>query len=131
MEGGYKLERTIGEVAKRHGLPTHVLRHWEDAGALRPGRTASGHRRYDAEHDAQVELIKCGKTAGLSLEPIAVVLHGSPLDRTPLLRRRLSELEREALELEAAKRLLGHVLNCETQESCTKCAHPQISFEFP
>ena len=123
--------RTIGEVAEQHGVPTHVLRHWEHAGALRPRRTESGHRRYDAEHDVQIELIQCGKVAGLSLDQITVMLHGLPTERAPLLRRRLVELERSAMEVEASKRLLGHVLSCEAPTSCPECAHPQGSFDFP
>ena len=31
---------TIGELATRFGLATHVLRHWEDEGLLSPARRA-------------------------------------------------------------------------------------------
>lgn len=124
------MSRTIGEVSAHHGVPAHVLRHWEDAGALRAGRTSSGHRRYDAEHDAQIELIKCGKVAGLSLDQIAVMLHGPTNERAPLLRGRLADLDRIAVEVEAAKRLLKHVLTCESPTSCSECAHPNESFGF-
>ena len=31
-------EYTIGELAARFGLATHVLRHWEDMGLLSPAR---------------------------------------------------------------------------------------------
>jgi MerR family copper efflux transcriptional regulator len=37
--------KSIGEVAARFGLPTHVLRHWEAEGLLTPAR-AGGRRRY-------------------------------------------------------------------------------------
>ncbi|WP_236700641.1 helix-turn-helix domain-containing protein [Allosalinactinospora lopnorensis] len=47
-------EYSIGEIAGRFGLATHVLRHWEAAGVLRPARRVNGRRRYDPEHLAQV-----------------------------------------------------------------------------
>jgi hypothetical protein len=34
------LEYTIGELAARFGLATHVLRHWEDVGLLSPAAPA-------------------------------------------------------------------------------------------
>ncbi len=33
---------TIGELAARFGLATHVLRHWEDVGLLTPSATPAG-----------------------------------------------------------------------------------------
>jgi MerR family copper efflux transcriptional regulator len=36
----------IGDLAARFGLATHVLRHWEEMGLLRPARTSAGRRRY-------------------------------------------------------------------------------------
>ncbi|MBP1325917.1 DNA-binding transcriptional MerR regulator [Leucobacter exalbidus] len=122
---------TIGQTAARHRVPEHVLRHWEDVGALRPQRTSSGHRRYLAEYDCQIELIQCGKAAGLSLGEIAVMLHG-PVDlRAPLLSRRLVVLEREALEIEASVRMLRHVSVCDAIGSCSKCAMPHETFRYP
>lgn len=125
------MSRSIGEAAAHHDVPAHVLRHWEDVGALRPGRTSSGHRVYGTEHDAQIELIKCGKVAGLSLEQITVMLHNRADERGPILRRRLSELDRNEQEIQAAKRLLAHVLSCKSRTACQYCTHPHVSFEFP
>lgn len=123
--------RTIGEVSADHRVPGHVLRHWEDVGALRPDRAASGHRRYRAEHDSQIELIKCGKVAGLSLVEIAAVLHGALAERGSVLSGRLAALDRAALEIDAAKRMLQHVQGCRSPGTCTKCSQPHESFRFP
>jgi hypothetical protein len=38
-------ELTIGELAARFGLATHVLRHWETKGLLSPARRVAGRRR--------------------------------------------------------------------------------------
>ncbi|HWV26917.1 MAG TPA: MerR family transcriptional regulator, partial [Aeromicrobium sp.] len=37
---------SIGEVADRFGIATHVLRHWEDMGLLTPQRDTADRRRY-------------------------------------------------------------------------------------
>jgi len=122
---------TIGEASARHQVPEHVLRHWEDVGALRPERTGAGHRRYCAEHHSQIELIQCGKAAGLSLEEISVMLHGPVDRREPLLARRLAALERQMAEVEASKRMLRHVAECDAVGECSECGRPHESFGFP
>ncbi|WP_340688600.1 MerR family DNA-binding transcriptional regulator [Amycolatopsis coloradensis] len=38
---------SVGEVAERFGLATHVLRHWESVGLLKPAR-AAGSRSFCA-----------------------------------------------------------------------------------
>ena len=43
-------EMTIGELAARFGLATHVLRHWEAMGLLTPAARVNGRRRYRQEH---------------------------------------------------------------------------------
>lgn len=123
--------QTIGQTSARHHVPDHVLRHWEDVGVLQPERTTAGHRRYGAEQGVQIELIKCGKVAGLSLAEIAAVLHGAAEDRDPVLTGRLQQLDKELLEIEASRRLLVHVLGCQAGGACQKCSQPHEAFEFP
>src|SRR5262249_30579296 len=53
-------ELTIGELANRFGLATHVLRHWESMGLLVPGRDRGGQRRYGDGDLARVALILMG-----------------------------------------------------------------------
>ena len=38
---------TIGEAARRLGIPTSTLRGWADRGVVRVVRTPTGHRRFD------------------------------------------------------------------------------------
>src|SRR5258708_2266239 len=61
---------TIGQVAGRFGLPTHVLRHWESMGLLRPTRVAGDRRRYTRDDLARVASIVVVKRAGRSLVDI-------------------------------------------------------------
>ncbi len=52
---------TIGELAHRFGLPTHVLRYWESMGLLAPLRDGGGQRRYSRADLARVAMILMGR----------------------------------------------------------------------
>lgn len=45
---------TIGEVSRITGVPTHVLRYWEEGKLLKPGRRRSRHRLY---RPADIQLV--------------------------------------------------------------------------
>lgn len=113
---------TIGELAERFGLATHVLRHWESMGLLTPARDTGGQRRYD-EHDlARVAMILMGKEAGLGLRELqALLTTGNPMDQTNMLRHHLAVLERRIAEATAAKELIEHALSCPL--SFDECPH--------
>lgn len=60
---------TIGNVAEATGLSVAALRSWEDRhGFPVADRTASGHRRYSAEHVEQILEVRRDRAAGRSLE---------------------------------------------------------------
>src|SRR4051794_12544791 len=61
---------SIGALAARFGLATHVLRHWESTGLLHPVRDAGGRRRYGADDLTRVATILIFKEAGLGLDTI-------------------------------------------------------------
>lgn len=61
---------SIGAIAQRFGLATHVLRHWESMGILTPARDAAGRRRYGSTDLTRVAVILRAKEAGLSLDTI-------------------------------------------------------------
>ena len=58
-------EYTIGELAARFGLATHVLRHWEDVELLSPARRVAGRRVYGPAYVTRVAEIMLGKDAGV------------------------------------------------------------------
>lgn len=104
---------TIGDVADRFGLPTHVLRHWESVGLLEPAREASGHRRYGRAELARIAMILLGKEAGFTLSELQVLLSAAdPMQHADLLRRHVAELDRRIAEATAAKELIEHALAC-------------------
>lgn len=125
-------ELTIGELADRFGLATHVLRHWESMGLLAPGRAAGGQRRYGKADLMRVAVVLMGKEAGIGLRELSVVLAtGDPMDRADLLRRHVAELDQRIARAQAAKDLIEEALECPLSfEECPR-ARERISARIP
>jgi DNA-binding transcriptional MerR regulator len=104
------VEYSIGELAARFGLATHVLRHWEDAGLLDPQRRAAGRRVYDDTHVARVAEIQLGKAAGFSLEEIREL--DDPALRRTKLESRLAQVRARVDQLKLSEKMLEHGLRC-------------------
>ncbi|MCW4355934.1 MerR family transcriptional regulator [Hoyosella sp. YIM 151337] len=117
----------IGEAARRLGVAEHVLRHWDDVGAVVPDRTASGHREYSEEHLHRLQVLRACQSVGMSLPEIRHVLHRSEPGRTRVIERQLHRIRAQRAQLEDAERFLVHVITCEHDlltrcEACTKYA---------
>ena len=68
---------SIGELARRAGLPVRTIRFWSDAGVLPPAaRTGGGRRLYDAACVARLELVVTLRELGLGLPDVRRVLDG-------------------------------------------------------
>src|SRR4051812_37285814 len=68
----------IGELARRSGVSTDLLRAWERRyGLLRPTRTASGYRLYSAEDEARVQTMQGHLARGLSAAEAARLARGA------------------------------------------------------
>jgi DNA-binding transcriptional MerR regulator len=66
---------TIGQLASRTGLAVRTIRYWSDIGAVPPaGRSSGGHRLYDAESVARLDLVRTLRELGLGLEEVRRVL---------------------------------------------------------
>ncbi|WP_437321144.1 MerR family transcriptional regulator [Sorangium sp. So ce385] len=80
---------TIGEVAKRTGVPVKTLRFYSNEGLLPPtGRSPGGYRLYGEDDLARIDRIRTLRDVGLDLATIrAVLADAESLDRA--LRRRL------------------------------------------
>ncbi|MQA87912.1 MAG: MerR family transcriptional regulator [Streptosporangiales bacterium] len=112
---------TIGVLADRFGMATHVLRHWEAMGLLTPATRVSGQRRYTRDQMARVVMIVRSKAAGLSLEQIRGMLTGpTAADRKALLADHYAKLDRRIAEIQAAKKMVEHALHCSTDDF-TRC----------
>lgn len=116
-------EYTIGELAARFGLATHVLRYWEDVGLLSPARRVAGRRVYGPAHVTRVVEIRLGKDAGFSLEQLRELFAASDLDqRREVLRMQLAQVRQRIAQLMLSQKLLEHGLRCRhpDYESCPR-----------
>ncbi|PJE97301.1 MerR family transcriptional regulator [Streptomyces carminius] len=65
----------IGEVARRSGVSTRMLRHYDALGLVRPtGRTAGGYREYSAQDVRRIFHVESLRSLGLSLKQIGRAL---------------------------------------------------------
>ncbi|WP_431971917.1 MerR family transcriptional regulator [Nocardia sp. bgisy134] len=115
---------TIGELAARFGLATHVLRHWEDLGLLAPRRDSGRRRVYRADDAETVAVILLGKRVGLSLAEIARLFE-SAADRDArreLLRAHRDQLAVRIARATAALDTIEHALDCGAPDF-RSCSH--------
>ena len=107
------VEYTIGELAARFGLATHVLRHWEDMGLLSPARRVAGRRVYGPAHVTRVAEIMLGKDAGFSLEQLRELFAAPDRGRRrEVLRAQLAQVRQRIARLTLSQTLLEHGLRC-------------------
>ncbi|MCE3246181.1 MAG: MerR family transcriptional regulator [Geminicoccaceae bacterium] len=114
-------ELTIGQLAARFGLATHVLRHWEDVGLIEPTERVNGRRRYRPWHVSRVATILLTKQAGLTLDQIKAIFDApdGPA-RKELLRRHRDELDRRLAGMEASRQMVQHGIDCRAGDF-TRC----------
>jgi MerR family copper efflux transcriptional regulator len=110
---------SVGELAERFGLETHVLRYWEDMGLLSPERNAAGRRVYSEDDAYRVAAIITNKSAGMTLEQIRTLVDATADDRRAALRAHLEELDRRQAEIEVSRRLTEHALECRAHDITT------------
>jgi DNA-binding transcriptional MerR regulator len=66
---------TIGQLARRSGVPVRTLRFWSDAGVLpETERSGSNYRRYDARAVARLDLVRTLRELWLGLDEVRLVL---------------------------------------------------------
>ncbi|MFB6815684.1 MerR family transcriptional regulator [Streptomyces sp. NPDC056347] len=112
---------SIGALASRFGLATHVLRHWEAMGLLHPGRDAGGRRRYGADDLTRVATILVMKEAGLGLNTIrSLSVTADRAARHEILRPAAEELRSRIAAAQASLELIEGSLNC-AYEDVTQC----------
>jgi DNA-binding transcriptional MerR regulator len=67
---------SIGDLARRTGLPVRTIRFYSDAGIVAPiGRTPAGHRLYDAGAVARLDLVRTLRELDVDLPAIRQVLN--------------------------------------------------------
>ncbi|GAA5157766.1 MULTISPECIES: HEAT repeat domain-containing protein [Amycolatopsis] len=90
----------IGEVARRSGVSTRMLRHYDSLGLVRPtGRTVGGYREYSEEDIRRIFHVEGLRSLGLSLRQIGRALEDPAFTPSTLvgdlIRRTEERLKRE------------------------------------
>jgi DNA-binding transcriptional MerR regulator len=66
---------TIGQLARRSGVPVRTIRFWSEAGVLpETDRSGGNYRRYDARAVARLDLVRTLRELGLGLDEVRLVL---------------------------------------------------------
>jgi DNA-binding transcriptional MerR regulator len=110
---------SIGNVAARFGLETHVLRHWESVGLLEPGRDSAGRRRYGEDDVVRIAVVIRSQSAGMSLEQIGVLLDGGNRGRHEVLEAHVAALDRRMDEMARSREMTLHALRCRAHDIAT------------
>ena len=116
--------RRIGDAVATLAVATHVLRHWEDVGLLRPRRLSSGHRAYDDQTIGQARMIQICQRAGLSLAEIKELGIGDRGDRIALIDTKRAQIAEQVSSLRLADNFLAHIAHCEHPviSECPECS---------
>lgn len=72
---------SVGQVAKRSGLPVSTLHFYESKGLLASQRTAGNHRVFARGTLRRIAIIRIAQASGISLEEIKAALEPIPHDR--------------------------------------------------
>lgn len=104
----------IGEVADRSGIKPSALRYYEEIGLISSVSRHGLRRQFDPDVLLRLALIAMGKSAGFSLDQIAVLLGGSGVPALPrdVMHARADEIDRKIRQLTALRDTLRHVADC-------------------
>ena len=116
---------TVSQLARSCGLSRSTLLYYESIGLLQASARSSGNYRVYGEADLQrLKQICLFRDAGLKLRDILTILDGKENNASSVLKRRLSELDREIQALRshqrAILRLLRHQDSFRREEMITK-----------
>lgn len=97
---------SIGDAARRSGLSVSAVRFYGDRGIVEPtGVNAAGHRMYDIDAVARLELVRTLRELGADLDEIRRLLDGGTTLRE-LLATHLRVVERQERTLRARRAVL-------------------------
>lgn len=114
---------TIKEVSRKYGLSQDTLRYYERVGMIpRVTPSISGHRDYQEADLAWVELVKCLRNAGLTVEAIVEYVRlsmegpGTIRQRYELLRQQHDDLMAQRRRMDEALGRLEHKIEMYAQK---------------
>ncbi|AQZ61539.1 MerR-family transcriptional regulator [[Actinomadura] parvosata subsp. kistnae] len=114
---------TIGELARRTGLPVRTIRFWSDSGVLPPtGRSAGGYRLYDEAAVTRLGLVRMLRELGVGLDTVQEVL-ARRVTVAEVARLRLRAVDAELRALRARRAVLSLISERGTTNEETLMLH--------
>lgn len=114
---------TIGEVARRAGVPASTIRYYERRGLLDADARESGHRRYRTGTLRRLVFIGMMQDIGLTLDDVHGILSAATAAGwKPIASQRLAALDEQIAHLQYARDLLAGALHCPFDHPATDCA---------
>ncbi|WP_406147183.1 MerR family transcriptional regulator [Streptomyces sp. NBC_01012] len=116
--------RTIGEAAAQLGIEAHVLRHWEQVGALSVPRDGNGYRVFDDRALEQARTVLKLRRVGLSLPEVTAAMAPVKSEAQAVVARKIAALEGEVRARQRAITFLRHTVDCRHRylDDCPDCA---------
>ncbi|GAA2344061.1 MerR family transcriptional regulator [Streptomyces caniferus] len=116
--------KAIGEVAAELGIEAHVLRHWEDVGALTVRRDGNGYRVYDDRAVEQARTVLKLRRVGLSLPEATAAMAPKKSAAQAIVRAKIAELEGQVIQRQEAIAFLQHTAECRHRylDECPDCS---------
>lgn len=117
---------TVGRLAAETGVSVRTLHHYDALGLLTPsGRTESGYRLYGEPEVERLYRIRALQSLGLSLDEVARVLDGLPLQE--VLAGQLAQVETSLAQL---RRLRGRLTRLSDETTVTGLIETMEAFEM-
>ncbi|MBZ4318537.1 MerR family transcriptional regulator [Streptomyces huiliensis] len=111
-------------MAAELGIEAHVLRHWEDVGALTVRRDGNGYRVYDEDAVEQARTVLKLRRVGLSLPEVTAAMAPKKSAAQAVVLAKIAALEGEVLQRQEAITFLRHTVECRHRylDDCPDCA---------
>ncbi len=110
----------IGLVAQLAGISPSALRFYEKKGLIRPIGRVGLRRQYSPDVLNKLQLIALGRSAGFTLDDIAVMFDADGKGKVNIDRERLlikaREIDKTIRKLSLIRNGLKHIANCTTSE---------------
>ncbi|KAB2346391.1 MerR family transcriptional regulator [Actinomadura rudentiformis] len=101
---------TIGQLARRTGLPARTIRFWSDAGLVPHARSAGGYRLYGPEAVLRLELVRTLRELGLGLDVVQQILSRA-VTVTDVATTQIAALDAEIRTLRLRRAVLSTIAN--------------------
>jgi len=110
---------SIGEAARRTGLPAKTIRYYEEIGLVRPRRSANGYRAFGPTELHELAFTQRARALGFSIEECRALLalyrdkSRASGEVKAIARDHLAQIDAKIADLTAMRETLAHLI-----ESC-------------